>query len=131
MNIGDTITDGNVVWKLRRIDKAVTADSTPLATKAMALSEQHISDNEDLNADRFMKTGFYSCPSNTSAKTLKNRPSDLTCAFLMIVSEHTARLQVIFEINGFMYIRNNDYWNDEWHRSSWYKFNQDSEVGNS
>lgn len=119
MNIGDTITDGNVVWKLRRIDKA---------NDAISIDEQYIDDNDDLNDEKFMNSGFYYCSLNTRSRTLKNRPSDLDHAFLMIVSSRVVRTQIIFCINGIIYIRNNDYWNNTYHRSDWYKFNNAESV---
>ena len=113
MNIGDTITDGNVVWKLRRIDKA---------NNAISIDEQYIDDNDDLNDEKFMQSGFYYCSLNVRSKTLKNRPSDLDHGFLMIVSDKAVRIQIILCYNGIIYIRGNDYWDNTWHRSDWTKF---------
>lgn len=114
MQVGDVITDGSVKWKLCRIDNAKTADSFNI---------ENIGANEDLN-NYINKKGIYCCPANSSAQSLKNKPSDLASAFILINSGSVPDLmiQFLYTYNtGCVYIRSNNNWNNTDHYSNWFK----------
>lgn len=114
MQVGDVITDGSVKWKLCRIDNAKTTDS---------FNVKIIKANEDLN-DYINKVGIFCCNLNSVAQSLKNKPSDLVKAFVLINSGSVPDLMIQYLYTfstGTVYIRSNNVWDNTDHYSNWFK----------
>lgn len=82
------------------------------------------------NLNNYTSAGLYRCSTETTAKTLLNRPIDTT--FIMEVRYHestSSRLQIIYQTNGqAQYIRYGTVSNNVWSWNPWHKYQGDASA---